>query len=398
MKEYFDQLQSQVQEMERLFKPYGDMHEQLLKSLAPSLKTAGLFTDVPAVLAGLPSQRDLLALYQAAVSPRLTDFAVVEGLLGPQVRDLQKTLEAFSAQTRWIEEAVRVATRPTQEIADIAVSIAAIEKLGASRNALLDAAAWVNPRPFASALTDILHAGRSSWALSSFGTSASGQTEGRVGRVARESEVVVAEFARASGDGEQQIPSTEAQQEVVGVSELLSERTANSGEPNSSSPITAPDRVLIGSLGLLVTLAEVMRLVETRAGQAVAGGYSTWALGRALELMDGKRSPQDRFGSLVRFLYDFFVDGVNRAGQTLKVSRPLFFSGTINDLRNTDAAHTPETATKLVRVAVNLELRERRLREIAGKVPVTSEEWAQALINLLQRAAEAAKEFRDRLS
>jgi hypothetical protein len=141
-----------------------------------------------------------------------------------------------------------------------------------------------------------------------------------------------------------------------------------------------------------------MRGVETAAGPVVAGGYCAWALGQGLELMDSERSPRDRFGGLVRLLYDFFVEGVNRAGQKLKPSRPQFFSVTINDLRNTEAAHTPETANKAVRVAVNLELRERRLKEIVGKVPVTSEEWAEALINLLQKAAEAAKEFRDRLS
>jgi hypothetical protein len=43
-------------------------------------------------------------------------------------------------------------------------------------------------------------------------------------------------------------------------------------------------------------------------------------------------------------------------------------------------------------------LRERRLREIAGKVPVTSEEWTEALIDPVEKAADAAKEFRDHLS
>src|ERR1700693_457243 len=122
MKDYSDQLQRQAQEMERLFGPSRDLHEQLLKSLTPDLKTAQLLAD-PAVLAALPSQKDLLVSYQAAVGPGVTDFIAVGGLLGPQVRDLQKTLEAFSAQTRWIDEAVRLATRPKQETVDVAASV-----------------------------------------------------------------------------------------------------------------------------------------------------------------------------------------------------------------------------------------------------------------------------------
>lgn len=398
MREYFDQLQRQAREMEQFFRPYRDLHEQLLKSLAPSLQTSGLLRDIPALLAGLPSQKDLLASFQPTAGPRLTDFASVEGLLNPHVRDLQRTFEAFSAQTRWIEEAVRLATRPRQELANIHAGFAAIEKLAASRSALFDKANWVSPRPFGSALTDILYAGRSSWALIYAGTPAPRQTEEKVTRVARESEVVIAEFAKASEGAEQRIPAAEARREATAVSEFLSERTAESAEPSLSSPIAVPEPILIGSLGLLVTLAEVMQIVETRTGKAIAGGYSAWALRRGLHLMDGNRSPQDRFGGLVRFLYDFWVEGVDHAEQKLRDCRPHFFSVTIRDLRNTDAAHTPETSNKVARVAVNLELRERRLKEIAGRVPVTSDEWAQALISLLGRAAEAAKEFRDRLS
>ena len=382
---YFEDLERHVAEMEKLVSPLRFQHERVSADLA-------------AAVAHFRIGDDLNRAMHAVAAPQFHDFAAVHALANPIGRDFEETIRAITAQTKWIEEAYRSITHPAVEIQ--AAAVAAIEKLVGSRTLALDEFTWSNPRPFGHALNDILYAGRSSWALRySWSAASPNATKAAVARVVREGEHVITEFAKADPGADQLIAAPEAEREAEGVSEVLAERVVkySKTEP-SASPLIQPDAAAIVSIGFLTTVAEVMRVVETRAGKPVAGRYCAWAFGAALEAMDEERTPKDRFEGLVRFFHDFFVDAVDRADQSLRAVRPAFFSETIRDLRHTESAHAPEASNKPTRIAENLDLREKRLTELAGKVPATTDEWRLALGKLLRKAAEAAVEFRDRLA
>jgi len=396
----FDILRMTRDQMDLFLKPFRDQHEQILRALAPFQGTEDLLRDLSksfdavsahALLGSGDGREELSKALGAINRTELQDFSSLVAMSSAHVRDIALLKELVTIQSRWIEASLRL-TKPD---AGLSGTLASIEKLTASQRVLLDDAVWMTPRPFSHALTDILVAGRAGWALSKEQQARSAPEEqARAEALIARSGAAIDQIAAAEDSRLEAVTLEEATEQVPRVTSLLVAE-ARVAAPGAAIVL---DPVVTGGIAFLFTITEVMRLVETRHGKALAGGYACWILQSALELLSPTRSAQDRFDSLVEFLYNFFIDGVNYTDQALRSARPAFFDGVVQDLRNKHVSHAPEAATSLRRIGPNLARREQRLRSLGGgRVPVTPAEWNAALLELLRRAADAAVEFRDRL-
>lgn len=396
----FDILRMTRDQTDLFLKPFRDQHEQILRALAPFQGTEDLLRDLSKsfdavssyALLGSGGSREQLSKALGAIDrTHLQDFSGLLAMSSTHVRDIALLKGLVSNQSRWIEEALRI----TNPGAGLSATLASIEKLTANQRVLLDDAVWGTPRPFSHALADILIAGRAGWALSKEQQARiAPEEQARAEALIGGSETAIEEIAAAGESRPVAVSLEEAAEQVPRVTSLL---VAEARVVSPGSPLVL-DPVLTGGIAFLFTITEVMRLVETRHRKALAGGYACWILQSALELLSPTRSAQDRFDSLVEFLYNFFIDGVNYTDQALRSARPAFFDGVVQDLRNNHVSHAPEAATPLRRIGPNLARREQRLRSLGGgRVPVTPAEWNAALLELLRRAADAAVEFRDRL-
>lgn len=387
-------------QLDGILKPFRDQHELILRALAPVRGTEDLLRDLSKSFAALPpsalggygnSSEQLSKALGAIGKAQLQDFSGLLGMSASSRLELAPFKDFVTTQSHWIEEALRL-TKPD---ASLSTTLASIEKLTAHQHVLLQDAVWLTPRPFTHALTDILVAGRASWALSDEQQARGAPEErARAEALIEGTEVAIGQIATIEDSRLEAVSAEEAEEHVARVASLL---VVEAQVVSPGLPIVY-DPILAGGIAFLVTITEVLRLVETRHGKALAGGFAGWIVQSALELLNPARAAEDRFDSLVEFLYNFFIDGVNHTDQSLRNVRPAFFDEVVQDLRNTHVSHAPEAATKSNRIGPNLARREQRLRVLgSGRVPVLPAEWNAALLELLRQAADAAVEFRNGL-
>lgn len=385
------ELRRQQEWINDFLEPSRRMQEEILRSLAPVMQIKDSLRMVTDNLASMGVTGDILRSMEKIGRVELADYSSIAALSAAE-RDLAGVTDAIKQQSRWIEETSGLSLAKDKWILADSGALAAIEKLAASQNALLDASRWLIPRPLSSAITDILLAGRSEWALSFRRVS---KDEARVEHVSRASERVIGELASIEDDAVIAVPPGDAKREATSVARLLSERVLLS--PRGEGPL------LIGyeeveAFGHVRTIFEVLRFLSSRSAKPLYGGFGVWLMGAGLDIVDRQRPAQDRFNSAVTSLHDAFIDGVRNADATLAAKVPDFFLRTVRGLRDTSAAHIPEAAMKHPRIVPNLRERERHFQSLVGKVPVSEIEWLAALGVLLRMAAEAAIEFRDRLA
>lgn len=391
MSDPFDEIRRQQERLNDFLGPSRRAQEEILRVYAPMLELEGQMRAVTDSLVLKGVAEDVLRAWKMIGQTELADFRHVESLLAAH-RDALKVAEAVRQQSRWIEEAIRPITDATESLSRQG-ALAAVEKLVASKAALLDEQRWLSPRPVSLALVDVLYAGRTVWALSCAGTNADATV---LDQIARVSESVIEALAAEGGDEVIDVPPEAASAGAQSVAITLSERTPVGGDLRDSSAVGKVDEA--ASFRAVKTIAGVIRYVETNAAKPLLGGFGGWAMAAGLEIVDPGRSAEDRFDSAVSILHDVFVDGVRRADATLAFALPSFFKRSVYDLRNKSTAHTVEAAYSAERIATNLRERRRAFETLCGGVPATEEEWAEALRILLRKAAEAAVEFRDAIA
>lgn len=391
MRTPFDEIRRQQERINELLGPSRRLQEEILRSYTPIQELERSLRAVTDGLVAKGVSEDFLRSMEMIGRVELQDFSHVADLIAMQ-RDSLKVADAIKQQTLWIEEASRFTTDASERLLR-AGAFAAIEKLAAGQSALLDAERWLLPRPISSALTDVLYAGRSAWALSLPGMNVDAAS---LDHLARISEEVISALAVGDADEVIDVPPDAATAGGESVSALLLERSL--APPGVTRPATTTRPAGGEAIDAVKTISQAIRFVETRAAKLPLGGFAGWAMGAGLEIVDDRRSAEDRFDSAVATLHDVFVDGVWNADQALAAMVPTFLKRTVAGLRNKSSAHAVEAAVRSERIATNLRERERLFESIGCAVPITEDEWAEALVLLLRRAAEAAVEFRNAIA
>jgi hypothetical protein len=383
--DFLKELRRQQEWINKILEPSRRMQEEILRSLAPVKQLEESLRMVTDSLVSKGVTGDILRSMEKIGGVELADFASIAALTAAE-RDLAGVTDAIKQQSRWIEEASGLSFEKDKWILADSGALAAIEKLAASQNALLDASRWLTPRPLSSAITDILHAGRSEWALSFPRIS---EDPERVKDLSRASGELIAKLASIEDDAEIAFQPEEAKREATAAARVLSERSLLRGEG-----LLLVDEQAEAFIHLR-TIAAVIRYLETRSAKRLYGGFGAWLMGAGLEIVDRGRPAKDRFDSAVALLHDAFIDGVKNADAALTAKTPEFFLRTIRGLRDTSVAHAPEAAVNHPRIVPNLRERERHFEALGSKVPASEIEWLAVLGILLRMAAAAAIEFRD---
>ncbi len=382
------ELRRQQERINELLGPSRRIQEEILRSYAPIRQLEDALRAVTDGLVAKGVSEDMLRSMEKIGRVELADFSHIASFTAMQ-RDTLKISDAITQQTRWIEEASLLSTDASEKIRG-AGAFAAIEKLAAGQAALLDAERWIAPRPISSALTDVLYAGRSAWTLALPGADINAAS---VEHLAQLSEAVITAIADSDGEAEVEVPPDAALAGSESVSVVLLSRsrelTVYSGATNAAGPTSG------AAIDALKTISQVIRFIEPRAATVPLGKFAGWAMGAGLEIVDDRRSAEDRFDSAVEMLHDIFFDGLRNADRALARLLPAFLKRTVVGLRNNSSAHAPEAAVRAERIEANLREREGLFESLGCAVPVTEDEWASALVLLLRAAAIAAVEFRD---
>ncbi len=385
----FDEIRRQQERINELLDPSYRIQEEILRSYAPIRDLTESLRSVTDTLVVKGIAEDFLRSMATIGQVDLADYGSI-GALTAESRDISAATEAVRQQSRWIEEVAGLSALKIPAKFHDHTALAAIEKLAASKDVLLDASRWMTPRPFSSAVTDILHAGRSEWVLTQLGVP---REEASVISLARASGDVAEAVAAFRKDSEVSVEPEDARRDASAVARVLTEELL----------LPTPEGQLLDldghhdAFGSLETIADVLRILETHAGRPLFGGHGAWLMGAGLAVVSPRRAAEDRFDAAAKLLYDAFVAGLEHADTALGEIAPDFFRQTVRGLRDTSAAHAPEASRPHARIVANLRERERHLRSLVGRVPATEAEWLEALVVLLRKAATAALEFRDGL-
>lgn len=386
----FDEIRRQQERINELLGPSYRIQEEILRSYAPIRELTESLRSVTDSLVVNGITEDVFRSIAKIGRLDLADFGSV-GALTAASRDIAAATEAVRQQSRWIEEVSGLMTLKVPASFRGHTALAAIEKLAASKDVLLDANRWMTPRPFSSAVTDILHAGRSEWALTQLGVP---RDEASFVHLARASGAVAEEIAAFRNDSDFSVEPEHARREASAVARVLTEELLLPTLPECRSLDQDDQDEAFRNMD---TIADVLRILESHTGRPLFGGHGAWLMGAGLAVVNPVRTAEDRFDAAVKLLYDAFVAGLEHADAALCETAPDFFRQTVRGLRDTSAAHAPEASRPHARIVANLRVRERHLRSLVGRVPATEAEWLEALAVLLSKAASAALEFRDGL-
>lgn len=275
-------LRRQQERINDFLQPSRRMQEEILRSLAPVMQIKESLRMVTDNLASMGVTWDILRSMEKIGRVELADFSSIAALTAKE-RDLAGVTDAIKQQSRWIEEASGLSFAKDKWILADSGALAAIEKLAASQNALLDASRWLTPRPLSSAITDILHAGRSEWALSFSRVS---EAPERVKELSRASEELIGKLASIEDDAEIAFRPEEAKWEATAVARVLSEMSLL---PSRGEGLLLVDEQA-EAFSHLRTIAEVIRYLETRSAKRLYGGFGAWlmrmAAAAAIEFRD----------------------------------------------------------------------------------------------------------------
>lgn len=390
MDDPFDEIRRQQERLNELLRPSRQIQEEILRSYAPIQQ---LSESLRAVTDGLVAKGvpvELLRSMKGIGKSELADFACMGALTSAQ-RELTSLTEAIREQSRWIEEASGLSVVRDHWVLSDPKALAAIEMLTASRRTLLQEDRWLGPRPLPLVATDVLHAGRSEWALAFEGTPSD---HACLRHFAAATADVIEGVAAVESDALVTVAPGDAARGAATVARVLSAEVAPTSE---TSTLQFDDGDRASAFSDLLVVFDVLEIASTRTARPLFGGGWVWITRAGLVIVDPRRLAEERFGAAVRCLHDAFVDGLQKADPALAARVPGFFRTTVKGLRDTLAAHAPEAAVQHSRIAANLQEREKWLREFIGRVPVSEEEWLQALGALLRLAANAAIEFRSTL-
>lgn len=387
-----DEFRRQQERIDEILGPSRRMYEECLRPLASIGLLEDQFKEIAgrATLDGPVHVQEVLRSMAKIGQADLADYSSIIALT-TTAREFSAVTEAVRQQSRWIEEVSGLSVLKNLSSFSDPTSLAALEKLAASRDALLDASRWMVPRSFSSVLTDILHAGRSEWALTQLHDP---KDRASIVLLARASGEVAERVATFRNDSEVSFEPEAFGREASAVARVLAEEALIPPLPERQL-LDREDRA--EAFRHLETIADVLRILETRAGRPLFGGFGAWLMGAGLAVANPGRVAEDRFDAATKLLHDAFVAGLGRADAALSASAPVFFLQTVRGLRDTSAAHAPEASRPHAKIVKNLRERERHLRALGGKVPVTEGEWLATLGVLLRMAAAAAIEFRDSL-